>query len=311
MNTLRDARVICMFALLPGLFWNAGPDTAAALRHAGIERFAAPPETAASWKPEGNTAGFTVTPLSEEALRGRVKLMPPGINRKVMVASATTAPWVDANGWRMRREPGREFWYDLPAGSAPLAAAEAFTYGANALLKIVPADLDGLGKMLQFLRSVPEETLPEIADFGFIDDGSDNAGEILNLLSRRNLLFRIVRAADPRLKFNVAPGDDDPHLFAAKVRERLKDDQRSLRVYGSEVVLCRLVGDGAHARIHVLNYGRNPLEGIRLRVRGSYAHGKLYAPEEGKPLGDYVVAEGFTEFSIPQLGVYAVADLER
>jgi hypothetical protein len=307
MIAFKDTRIVCMLALLPGLFWRGGPDTAPALRQAGIESFTAPPEQLTAWK----SAGFTVKPLSEEALRGRVKLMPPGINRKVMVASATTAPWVDANGWRMRREPNREFWYDLPAGTAPLAAAEAFAFDANVLLKVDPADLDRLGKMLQFLRSVPERTLPEVVDFGFIDDGSEHANEFLNLLSRRNLLYRVVRTADPRLKLNVAPGSDDPRLFAAKVREQLKDDQRSLRVYGSEVVLCRLTADGAHARIHVLNYGRNTLEGIRLRVRGSYAHGKLYAATATKPIEDYVSADGFTEFSIPELGVYAVVDLER
>jgi hypothetical protein len=269
------------------------------LRRSGIAQITAPPERAAAWK----QAGLTVT-----ALGTRLKLMPPGIDRKVMVASATTAPWVNANGWRFRREPGREFWYDLPAGSAPLAAAEAFAYGANAVLKIAADDLNKYAAMLEFLRTIPDKTLPDIADFGFVDDGSDMAAEQLNLLSRRNLLFRVVRAPDPKLRFNIASNSDDPHLFAAKVRERLKDDQRSLRVYGSEVVLCRLEGDGSQARIHILNYGHN-VEGVRLRVRGSYAGGKLYSPSSTKPLADYAVADGFTEFSLPELGPYAVVDL--
>ena len=33
-----------------------------------------------------------------------------------------------------------KYRYDLPAGKAALAAAEAFAYGADALLKIDPAD---------------------------------------------------------------------------------------------------------------------------------------------------------------------------
>jgi len=288
-----------MLALLPGLYWTVGPETAPELRRSGITQITAPPELVAGWK----QAGFTVTPLGP-----RLKLMPPGIDRKVMVASATTAPWVNANGWRFRREPGREFWYDLPTGPAPLAAAEAFAYGANTVLKIAAEDLDKYAAMLEFLRTIPDKTLPDIADFGFVDDGSDMAAEQLNLLSRRNLLFRVVRAPDPKLRFNIASNSDDPHLFAAKVRERLKDDQRSLRVYGSEVVLCRLEGDGSRARIHVLNYGRN-VEGVRLRVRGTYAGGKLYSPSSAKPLADYAVADGFTEFSLPELGPYAVVDL--
>jgi hypothetical protein len=307
MIALRNTRLIYMFALLPGLFWTVGPESASLLRRAGIGQFSVPPERMEAWK----QAGFSVTPLTEQALRSRIKLTSPGIDRKVQVASATTAPWVDANGWQLRREPGREFWYDLPAGSAPLAAAEAFTYGANAVLKIDSADLDGLGAMLQFLHSIPEQTLPDVADFGFIDDGSERAGEVLNLLSRRNLLYRIVRAPDPQLRLNVTASSDDPNLFAAKVREQLKDDQRSLRVYGSEVVLCRLVGDRSQLRIHILNYGGRTVSGVRLRVRGSYARGKLYSTAADKGLHDYAVADGFTEFSLPELGPYALVDLVR
>jgi hypothetical protein len=120
----------------------------------------------------------------------------------------------------------------------------------------------------------------------------------------------VVKAPDPKLRLNVASNDDDPHLFAAKVRERLTDDQRSLRVYGSEVVLCRVLGDAAETRIHVLNYGR-PAEGVRLRVRGTFARGKLYGSSGGGQLADFSSAEGFTEFSLPELGTYAVVDLTR
>ena len=305
-----------MLAALPGLFWTAGPETATRLRQAGVGQFAAPPEQAGAWK----QAGFNVTPLSVQALEKRTKLTPPGIDRKVTVASATTAPWVNANGWQFHRNPRGEFWSEVPAGFAPLAAAEAFAYGANVLMKIDPGDLDAFGKMQEFLRSIPERSLEDVADFGFIDNGSEDAGELLNLLSRRNLLYRVVRAPDPKLRINVKPTSDDPHLFAAKVREQIHDDQRSLRVYGSEVVLCRLTADASHTRVHVLNYGvvnygRNPVQGVRLRVRGTYTGHKLYAPETipdaSKPLTDYASADGFTEFSIPVLGAYAVIDLDR
>jgi hypothetical protein len=294
-----------MLALLPGLYWNAGPETASTLRRAAIEQFSAPPERLGSWK----QLGFSVTPLSAADLQKRIKLTRPGIDRKVQVASATTAPWVDANGWRIRRQPAADYWYDLPARTAPLAAAEAFAYGAHAILKIDPSDVDSLGQMLHFFRSLPERTLPEVADFGLVDDGSESAAEILNLLNRRNLLFRVLRTPDPHLRLNVTANSDDPHLFAAKVREHLTDDQRSLRVYGSEVVLCRLEAEGGQARIHVLNYGGRPLDGVRLRIRGNYGGGKLYAPGDAKPLADFTTADAFTEFSIPQLGPYAVIDL--
>jgi hypothetical protein len=308
MNLTRDARVICLLALLPGLYWIGGPETAPALKRAGIEQFSAPPARLSVWKQQ---AGYTVTPLGDEAIRGRVKLTAPGIDRKVMVASATSAPWVNANGWEIRRNPGREFYYELPANTAPLAAAEAFAYGAKAVLKIDPADLDGFGKMLQFLRSIPDRDLPDVADFGFIDNGTDMAGESLNLLTRRNLLYRIVKAPDPRLKLNIPANDDDPHLFAAKVREKLTDAQRSLRVYGSEVVLARLTADQTQARLHLLNYSRRETEGIRLRIRGTYAGAKIYSEGPPQTAADFAAADGFTEFSIPRMGIYAVIDLTR
>ena len=296
-----------MLALLPGLFWTAGPNTADALRQAGIEQFCTPPALVAPWK----QAGFSVAPLTDEELHSRIKLSTPGIDRKVMVASATTAPWVDANGWQFRRKPDGEFYYEPAAGTGALAAAEAFAFGANAVLKIDPGDLAEIGKTFKFLRSLPEKKLPDVADFGFIDDGSSDAAEILNLLSRRNLLYKIVRTPDPKLRLNVASNADNPQLFAAKIREKIKDDERSLRVYGSEVVLCRLVADDSHARIHVLNYGRRAIEGVRLRVRGSYAQAKFYAAGSTAQVSDFATADGFTEFSLPQIGAYAVVDLDR
>jgi hypothetical protein len=218
---------------------------------------------------------------------------------------------VDANGWQFRRKPDGEFYYEPAVGTGALAAAEAFAFGANAVLKIDPGDLAEIGKTFKFLRSLPEKKLPDVADFGFIDDGSSDAAEILNLLSRRNLLYKIVRTPDPKLRLNVASIADNPQLFAAKIREKLKDDERSLRVYGSEVVLCRLVADHSHARIHVLNYGRRAIEGVRLRVRGSYAHVKFYAAGLTGQVSDFATADGFTEFSLPQIGAYAVVDLDE
>jgi hypothetical protein len=270
-----------MLAVLPGLLWTAPSCASPAV----------------------------ISPLKEDQLQQRIELVSPGIDRKVNVASATTAPWIDGNGWRFRRNPAGEFAYDLPAGRGALAAAEAFAYDAKVVLKVAPADLAAFRRMLEFLSSIPKASLPDIADFGFIDDGSDNAAEILNLLTRRNLLYRMVREPDPRLRLTVAVNDDNPQLFAAKVREKLGDDQRSLRVYGSETVLCRFLGDGAHARVHLLSYGTQEPEGVRLRVRGAYTHARIYSPlATGQP-AELTTAEGFTEFSLPKIGPYAVVDL--
>ena len=44
--------------------------------------------------------------------------------------------------------------------------------------------------MLDFLRGVRRRFDAPVADIGFIDDGSPDAGEVMNLLVRDNLLFR-------------------------------------------------------------------------------------------------------------------------
>jgi hypothetical protein len=308
--------VLLALLSLPTLYWPHGVERAQDLKAAGIEHVTVPPDQADTWR----KAGFAVTELSAADLASRETLLPPGIVARANVASPTRSPWASANGWRALRNPGGKYVYDLPAGSAALAAAEAFAYGADAVLKIDPADLPALGKMLAFLRELPEMNLPGIADLAVVDDGSAETGEVMNLLVRRNLLFRIVRTPDPRFRINIQLGAKDyppgaaadPSAFALEIRRRLTDEQRSLRIYGSETVIGRLTGEEGRARLHLLNYARREVESLRIRVRGTFRRGEAYLPERGRiPLEDLVAADGFTEVSVPAIGSYAVIDLGR
>ena len=102
----------------------------------------------------------------------------------------------------------------------------------------------------------------------------------------------------------------DPSAFAQKVRAQLTDERRSLRIYGSEVVIGRLTGDGQRARLHLLNYGGRDIEGLRIRVYGTYAGGDAYIAGVGKvALQDRTAVDGATEFTVPKMGAYAVVDL--
>jgi hypothetical protein len=261
--------------------------------------------------------------MSDAELRGREKLLTPGVARRAAnVASATRRPWLDANGWRFLRRPAGKFYYELPRGRATLAAAEAFAYNADAVLRIDPADApdqEDAAKMLDFLKQLPPANLPTIADIGVIDDGSDDVGEIMNLLARRNLLFKITRAPSPQLRVNIRLGSKEfprasaanPSDFAQKIRRKLGDENRTLRVYGTEMVICRLVGDGARARLYLLNYSGREVEGLRVRLRGRYGDGAATAFGFGRvELEDVVNDEAATEFSISKMGVYAVVDLQ-
>ncbi len=303
-----------LLVALPALYWTQGVDSGPVLRQVGIERLCVPPDRAEGWR----QAGFSATALSAADLASREKLPPPGIAGRAEVASPTRSPWVFANGWRFLRKPEARYVYDLPAGKAALAAAEAFAYEADAILRIDPADLENLGRMLGFLTQLPAADLPQIADLAVVDDGTPLVGEVMNLLARRNLLFRVVKAPSAEFRLNVRIGDPeypekdaaDPSAFALKVRRQLTDERRGLRVYGSEVVIGRLTGEAARARVHLLNYGGRELDGVRVRVRGAWAEGEAWMAGRGRvPLEDYAVSEGTTEFSLSGSPAYAVIEL--
>jgi hypothetical protein len=307
--------LLVWLAALPCLYWPEGADTAPALKAAGIERLCVPPERAEQWR----KAGLSPVAVSEADLAVRDALLPPGIKARADRASATRSPWVDANGWRFLRQPEGQYVYEgLPAGRAALAAAEAYAYGGDAVLKIDPADVESLGKMMAFLAQLPASELPDVADLAVVDDGSGPLGEVLNLLVRRNLFFRAVRAPDPNFRVNVKLGTKEypmkeagePSALALKIRRQLTDEARTLRIFGSEVVIARVTGDDTRLRVHLLNYGGRDIEGLRIRLRGERPEGEVYAAGAGRgPLQDRAVVDGGTEFTLPRLGPYGVVDL--
>jgi hypothetical protein len=299
---------------LPCVYWTEGIESRAKLEAASIRQLCVPPEHIEAWR----AAGFAVKPVAGAELASREALPVPGVTARAGLASPTRSPWIVANGWRFTRSPGTTFTYDVPAGKAALAAAEAFAYGADAVMKIDPADLGSLGAMLTFLENLPAVDLPSVADIGVIDDGSAVTGEVMNLLARRNLLFQVVNAPAARFRINIAMGSReypvesaaDPSAFALKIRRQLSDEQRTVRLYGSEVVICRVIGDTERIRVHLINYGGRDIEGLRIRLRGAYGSGEAHVAGAGRlPLEDHVVLEGATEFSVARLSTYAVVDL--
>jgi hypothetical protein len=299
----------------PCVYWTQALESRPTLEAAAVKRICVAPDQVEPWR----AAGFSAVPVTEAEVASREALPVPGVTARAGLASPTRSPWVVASGWRVTRNPGAKFVYSVPAGKAALAAAEAFAYGADAVLKIDPADLANVGTMLAFLDGLPAVDLPPVADLAVVDDGSAVTGEVMNLLSRRNLLFQVVPAPSARFRINITIGSPeypraeaaDPSAFAQKIRSQLTDEQRSLRVYGSEVVIGRLTADAGRARLHLLNYGGRQIEGLRIRVRGSYRSGEAYVAGAGPvKLEDQVVADGATEFSLPRIATYAVIDLK-
>jgi len=301
---------------LPYLYWPYGIDTAQSVKQAGIKEICVPDGEAERWR----AAGFKTLTDSYLRFEGREKLLVPGITRRANVASPTSRPWIDANGWRFIRNSAGKFYYELPKGKGALAAAEAFVYRVDAVLKIDQDDLEDVGKMLAFQRSLPEDKFPAVADIALIDDRSTLTGEVMNLLSRRNLLFKIVDKPSPQYPINIKIGSKeypesdaaDPSAFAQKIRRLLTDEKRTLRIYGNEVVICRLTGDKSRLRLHLLNYSGREIDGMRVRLRGNYPGIQVRSFDYNLiPPEEILVADGATEFTIPKLGAYALVELNR
>lgn len=245
----------------------------------------------------------------------------PGIRFVANQAQATSAPWVDSNAWRFQRGIQKANYEKLPASAAPLAAAEAFTYRVDAILNPDPEDLPELAKMLAFLKAQDQPALPIMANIGVIDDKSPLMGEVLNMLTRRNLLYRVVSARDPKLGVTVQIGSPDfpkesaanPSDFAARVREKVGDEKRLVRLYGTTTVIAHLTGDEKRVRLVLLSYSRNRAQpGVRVRLLGRYRPAKFaaYGTAPDATLADIEHPENATEFSIPDFNTIAIVDLD-
>ncbi len=307
--------MIALAALLvPVLLWDRGPESADQLRQAHIQQIAVPADAAEHWKTMGDIR------ISAVDLNHLTTVPPPSLTFNVQVASATRAPWVNENGWRFLRQPGGNYLYEAKGEGAVLAAVEAFAYGVRAYLRTDDAGLEPFGRVLAFLSGIENERMNPEVNIGFVDDGSPESGEFMNLLVRRNLLFKVVQQPEPKLDLNVALGEGDyprteagnPKLLAEKVRAHLTDEKRLLRIYGSEVVIGRLLGDRNAARLFLINYGtaKSPVQGLRIRVLGNYP--KLHAVQYGNApcrLTDVLAGPDATEFTLPELGTFAIIDL--
>jgi hypothetical protein len=248
----------------------------------------------------------------------------PGIRNVQNVAQATTAPWIDSNAWRFQRGLTKANYAKLSPGFAGLAAAEAFAFDVEAILNPEPGDVPELTSLLRFLKGQTRPPLPALVNIGIVDDRSPAMDEVLNMLSRRNLLYRVVPAPDRKLDLTVQVGTADfprevtanPSDFAARVREKLGDDKRLVRLYGTSSVLARLTGDGRNARLFLLNFGRSRnqqnQQNVRVRVLGRYTPEKLaaYGAPPEAALADVQNPGRATEFLLPAFSTIAIVDLK-
>lgn len=307
-------KILLFAAVLPGLFWRYDTNTSEQVKSANLPRVYVPDGAVAEWRQRG----VEVEPA--QALKSYVRVPAPTAQMRVDVASATSVPWIEANGWRFLRGVNKALYENVPAGRGALATAEAYAYGVDAVIEAAQQDLPAISCMIAFERRLGDARMPALANIGVIDDGSADLDEVINLLGRRNLLYRVVRAPDLALDLNVRLGTPqyprdaakDPNDFAARVREELSDEKRLVRLFGSYTVLAHLTGEGGRARLHLLNYGNRPVEDLRVSVLGTYQQVQL--AESNKPeeqANDVTIDNGRTEVTVPLLHTYAVIDYSR
>jgi hypothetical protein len=257
------------------------------------------------------------------ASTGRTELPAPQIDRKLLSASPTRSPWIIASGWRLQRDTTASFVYRQRPGGTLLSLAEAWVWQQSRTLINAPApEQEQALRFLAFLSSLPRHNAPALADLRLDDDGSTLTGEALNLLSRRNLLW--TTRPDRPTRLRIKPGSSDfparllrnPSEFAYAVRRQLQDENRSFRIYGSEVVLGSLQADERILRVHLVNYGERMIDGLTLRLPQGWRlqQAKSFHPSSGEftvkatPLPP---SGNVTELSIERVGLYTAIDLVR
>jgi hypothetical protein len=237
----------------------------------------------------------------------------PGVRYRMNMATATSAPWIDSNLWRYRRAPERSYLVDAREKQLPLILAEAHAAGAALAVEIAPAQKKEFDSMLAFLRPLPDGPTGEWANVTISEDGSAQAAEALSLLTRRNLLYRILKSNDTvKADFRLTSAITNPYEFMLQIREKVGDERRLLRLFGSELTLARLTRDGNRVRLRLVNYGSRPVESLRVRLHGRYRPENIRAYVYENPAAkifDQIEDGGYTEFSLDRLPVYGVVDL--
>ncbi|MBL8212718.1 MAG: hypothetical protein JNK87_18540 [Bryobacterales bacterium] len=262
-----------------------------------------------SWLPLFAVSIATLFPGGDAT--GYEKVPAPGVRYRMNMATATSAPWIDSNLWRYRRKPDGKYLCDVKGKpAAALAMAEGFVTGINLTLDTTPDQKAEYDKMAAFLKALPGGPRQPWTNFSISDDGTFEAGEVMNLLSRRNLLYRIVPAAKADFKLEKPA---NPYEYVLNLRDKFGDDKRVFRLFGSELTVAEVAREGRKVRIHLINYGSRPVDTMRLRVRGNFAEAAakayIYGSDDAK-LSEWQRDGAFTEFTLTALPLYGVIDLE-
>ncbi|MFN7939866.1 MAG: hypothetical protein U0R19_41445 [Bryobacteraceae bacterium] len=238
------------------------------------------------------------------------KATAPGVRYRMNMAMATSSPWVDSNLWRYQRNRQASYLCDVKGKSVVTAMAEAYSMGVKLALQIAPEQQADFDKMTEFLKQVPDGPSKPWVNFTVSEDGSVQAGEVMNLLSRRSIPYSVAAKGDYSLTAKMT----NAYEAMQDIREKLGDDKRVLRIFGSELTLAVAAREGNRVRLHMVNYGQRPVEYLRIRVQGVFRESNIKAYLYGgltPKFKDFEAGKDYTEFTLESLGPYAVLDLTQ
>jgi hypothetical protein len=226
-------------------------------------------------------------------------------------------------------------------GATALAIAEAAVFGGAYAVPTSALAESAKGRrstiaQLKFIADHPEWFSGSIeATVDVLADTLEPIREVMNLLVRRNLPFRaftrdqwpadrpaaLVLIGQPPLNVDeqarvaawrsagtaiLEPRSaPDPSAFAAEVRGAL-GSRRPFRLTNAQEVIAVLKG-GKPRILHLLNYGLDPIQDVRVQLAQQPSRAILFAPE--KPAGVALeIRQG--EIVVPEMGVSCAILLE-
>jgi hypothetical protein len=242
---------------------------------------------------------------------GYKRIPPPGVRYRMNMATATSSPWIDSNLWRYRRNPEVKYLSATKGKSVTLTTAEAAALRANVALEIAPEQKADYDRITAWLAKLPSGPTTPWTNFNVSDDGSAMAGEVQLLMARRNLLYKIT--PPKQAQFQLSSAIKNPYEYVLDTRDQFGDDKRVLRLFGSELTMAELAREGKRIRLHLINYGSRPVEALRIRIAGRFTEKQVKAhvfDDDAPELREFTFENGFTEFTLGKLPVYAVLDFE-
>jgi hypothetical protein len=289
-------------------------------------------------------------------------------NDVLQVASRSAQPWLENNGALVRLAGLASAdatallsypWAPLTASDADagpalehylVAIAEAGSTGASLVLPLhanlqrgllqgrpeARRDWAAIGRYLEFYGWDIARHYEPMASVGVVTAEPFASFEVLNLLVRHNLPFRLLRPAtlsrenlDDLGLLVVLDAPDgapaqvvtgfearggtvmrpevpvvDPNAFALDVRNRLGPDRRSVDIWNGITVLVEPRRDPADGTVllSLVNYAHEERP-VQLRVRGTFAAVTYESPEQALMLLPFTHRNGATEFVVPDLRV--------